>query len=569
MGVSTGKYDFLRVEEKHLIATLIGLFITNISLSAQDTAAFNKVYLATLVETSSKDLNNALKVADSLYRISGSPWFQTRSLLLASYLCQGNREYRRAIEYGERAEEIINNTNLYKWQANVNNTLAGQYRLLKLYTESKAYEDKALLAIKKVKDTQYAAIAMAFIMQEKAYYEQDIKHYALSNFYVYEAEKYFKIAKQETDLNSEDSYMILGRNYYYLKKYDTAVDCYHKGLLLGKSFPDNHYVKGFLYGGLAEVYLAKNMMDSAKQYITKAEKIADLTAFLEAKEVVYKTAEAYYAKIGDIEHLRIVQAKKDSVQDAMNNKAFSYVEQTYSDLKNENKRNNEKLQRISYLVYMRIVVVLTAVIGFLRYRKKQKQKVGRLQQIITHLKEKVGRFQRIITHLREKITTNKNEAVFLNIRPQSKDENEPDPSLPNDPIGKPEKNNDEQLMPLETEKKILDGLANFENSGLFRDKNLSLSFLASYLSTNSKYLSYVIKKHKEKDFNNYINHLRINYIIQKLQVDSVWRQYKMSILAEEGGFSSHSKFATIFKQLVGTPPSVFIQQLDLKEKKDR
>uniref|UniRef100_UPI003AFB1A7D helix-turn-helix domain-containing protein n=1 Tax=Elizabethkingia meningoseptica TaxID=238 RepID=UPI003AFB1A7D len=69
--------------------------------------------------------------------------------------------------------------------------------------------------------------------------------------------------------------------------------------------------------------------------------------------------------------------------------------------------------------------------------------------------------------------------------------------------------------------------------------------VASYLNTNTKYLSYMIKKYKKKDFSGYVNELRINCIIGKLNTDPVYRQYKISVLAEEAGFSSHSKFATV------------------------
>ncbi|RTZ46822.1 hypothetical protein EJ377_15815 [Chryseobacterium arthrosphaerae] len=44
-----------------------------------------------------------------------------------------------------------------------------------------------------------------------------------------------------------------------------------------------------------------------------------------------------------------------------------------------------------------------------------------------------------------------------------------------------------------------------------------------------------------------MNRLRINYIVDKLINDEKYRQYKISILADECGFSSHSKFAAVFK----------------------
>ena len=108
---------------------------------------------------------------------------------------------------------------------------------------------------------------------------------------------------------------------------------------------------------------------------------------------------------------------------------------------------------------------------------------------------------------------------------------------------------------------ILNGLAKFEEKNKFRDVNLSLSSLASSLKTNRTYLSEVIKKNKGKNFNAYINELRINYIVRKLYNNPEYLNYKISYLAEDCGFVSHSSFATIFKSVLGISPSTFIQNL--------
>ena len=84
--------------------------------------------------------------------------------------------------------------------------------------------------------------------------------------------------------------------------------------------------------------------------------------------------------------------------------------------------------------------------------------------------------------------------------------------------------------------------------------------MANQFKVNSKYVSQIINFYKEKDFNNYINELRIKYIINKMIDDEAYLNYKIAYLAEDAGFSSHSKFSTIFKQVTGNSPSVFIQK---------
>ena len=116
-------------------------------------------------------------------------------------------------------------------------------------------------------------------------------------------------------------------------------------------------------------------------------------------------------------------------------------------------------------------------------------------------------------------------------------------------------------IPEKTENLILSNLETFEKSKDVRDPNLSLVVLAKRMNTNSKYLSEIINKHKGKNFNNYLNELRVNYIVDKLTQNPEYLQYKTSYLAEEAGFASRTTFTTIFKNVTGKSPSQFIDEL--------
>ena len=87
---------------------------------------------------------------------------------------------------------------------------------------------------------------------------------------------------------------------------------------------------------------------------------------------------------------------------------------------------------------------------------------------------------------------------------------------------------------------------------------MSLGMLAAQLNTNTKYLSEIINRQKNKNFNSYINELRINYITDKLRSNPNYLHYKVRYLAEECGFSSHSTFTTVFKSVVGVSPTIFL-----------
>jgi AraC-like DNA-binding protein len=113
----------------------------------------------------------------------------------------------------------------------------------------------------------------------------------------------------------------------------------------------------------------------------------------------------------------------------------------------------------------------------------------------------------------------------------------------------------------DTLKDILQKLDKFEKSNRYLKKEVSRSLLASQLNTNPYYLTEIIKQHKNKSFTSYINGLKIKYIIRQLHNNPVYREYKISYLAEECGYSSAKVFLTAFKNETGLTPSYFIENL--------
>lgn len=122
------------------------------------------------------------------------------------------------------------------------------------------------------------------------------------------------------------------------------------------------------------------------------------------------------------------------------------------------------------------------------------------------------------------------------------------------------KQNDTNLSQ-KIEEDLMQKLHEFENSDEFLNKDMSFSSLVTYLNTNEKYLRQFLKCNLDKDYNTYINELRIRYIVEKLKTDPDYLHYKVIYLAKESGFSSHSNFSSNFRQFVGQTPSEFINGL--------
>jgi YesN/AraC family two-component response regulator len=112
---------------------------------------------------------------------------------------------------------------------------------------------------------------------------------------------------------------------------------------------------------------------------------------------------------------------------------------------------------------------------------------------------------------------------------------------------------------------ILAKLERYEEKQFFLDPKCSLGTLSDELQTNQKYLSQVINNEKKSNFNNYINGLRINYLLDRLIEDPEFRNSKLGYIARASGFNNSNTFYSAFKKRLGILPSYFIKQLNEEE----
>lgn len=111
---------------------------------------------------------------------------------------------------------------------------------------------------------------------------------------------------------------------------------------------------------------------------------------------------------------------------------------------------------------------------------------------------------------------------------------------------------------------ILQHLEKFETDKKFLEKDISLAKLASAFNSNIKYLSKIITHYKEKGFVEYINDLKIDYLISLLHTNKKIRNYTNQALAEEVGFTSTQRFASAFIARTEMPATYFIEQIKKK-----
>jgi len=109
---------------------------------------------------------------------------------------------------------------------------------------------------------------------------------------------------------------------------------------------------------------------------------------------------------------------------------------------------------------------------------------------------------------------------------------------------------------------ILQKLHQFENKQVFLQPEVNLNYLAQFAGTNRTYVSKVLKTIFNLDFRTYLNNLRIEYVIDRLQKDAQFRKFSIATISEEIGYGTPETFSKVFKTYAKMYPSQFIKQLN-------
>src|SRR5690554_2766604 len=119
------------------------------------------------------------------------------------------------------------------------------------------------------------------------------------------------------------------------------------------------------------------------------------------------------------------------------------------------------------------------------------------------------------------------------------------PELPDAPQGL---ENKMQKEISDTAQIILTRLSTFEQNKAYLQK-ITLEELAEQFSTNRSTLSNVINEHKETNFSNYINKLRVDEAVHQIKNNPQLQKQSLDALADEFGFGSAKSFSVTFKKI--------------------
>lgn len=434
-------------------------------------------------------------------------------------------DLKKSTELLFKAKEYAEKTNDYALIARMNGSIAHQYVQLNLNDKAKFYLDNAIKQINKLPEGDNKKLLKTLSYLEIGNIDFDEENYQKASEYYKKSLREIELVKNPNEqmvYHHRRSLYNIGNSYYFLKN-DSAEIYLNKALAIKNNY--NKELDFFIYNALSQVYSGRKEYQRA---VDTLKIILDHKNDLDKRllsDVYYNISQDYkllndqsqYSYYNEA-YIKLSKSIKESEMNAIST-AINAEQKDYKEAISDADSSKKNIVIISTV----FVLILALAIVFLLYRRKKERQA----------------FENIIN----KLESDKN--FQEEIKPES--------------IEKIQKDLSSQI-PNAVEKDLLEKLQKFEESEKFTNPKLTISSLALQMKTNTSYLSEVINKYKGKNFNTYINELRIAYICQKIYNNKEYQNYKISYLAEESGFTSHSSFATIFRNITGISPSVFLRE---------
>ncbi|WP_330442212.1 AraC family transcriptional regulator [Flavobacterium sp. C4GT6] len=536
--LSKKSYDELTdcIDNHDLDSTTINLFITAyIEKSKRESDTLNLIsgYRSLL---NRKPQTLALKYADTIFKLANT--LKEDEEIGHAYLDRAviyyiSKNYQKSLDNYLEADKYINETNdpytQYKIKygiANIKYYLGNYQEALELFTSCKDFYKK--------REGR----------NNKLGYLHTLCSTGQSYFKLGQYEKCSETNRAGVKDSKDPVYKVIhnyflqseGINQFAKQNYNEAI----KYLL--KSLPEVTNNNDFVNIAINDMYLGKshiklNQEETGINYLQRVDSILQKHHYanLDLRET-YELFINYYKKKNDLENQlkytnRLLEA--DRILEKNYKDLIHTIHKEYDTAELVASKNNlEKILKqnkvISYSIYG-VGSIIILVITFMLVANYKKQKTYRLK------------YNELIAKTKEY-------------------ENQPEL-----PTTVPKVTLEDLDINKEIISKILKGLGEFEKKKNYLNSGITQSALAEELETNTTYLSKVINHYKEKNFNSYLNELRVNHAVLLLKNSPTHRRYTIKALAEELGFSNPRSFSDAFFSQTGIKPSYFIKQVEKEQ----
>jgi len=429
--------------------------------------------------------------------------------------------YIKALQFSEKFDIEVYTYILYTNIAKVKESIGKHDEALALYKKSLNYGNK-----KHPNDTIKKIINIINVSESL----RNNKKYDSASYYY---NSIIKIAYQKFPNYGKILTINEGINTFFKKEYVESERLLINGSSTLEIYPENqsYYILSQIYLGKIQ-QLQYDDIEKAKSYYLKVDSILDKTQLIIPEASIgYDFLKTYYKNKEDFKNQLDITNKYLKLKTIISSRNLKTTDLLFADfdkpqlLKNKqeliDKLENKTSLTTAYASLFIFVLILIFIIQYIRYKKQIKI------------------YNSIIKNLN-------NEAAIDTARSKK--------TIPSTPIQK--LNIDEEVIDY-----VLKKLKNFESKNEFLKTEINVHLLAKKCNTNTKYLSKIINTHKGKSFINYINDLRIIYILKELKENPKLERYTIKSISEEAGFNTAESFATAFKKKTGIRPSFYLKKL--------
>lgn len=535
----------MRTYQSILFLIILHLFTLGKSQKISEEQLKNELHQIQDKIGSTSVVSNTIKQLEKSYRTAKENKFNVAFPigieLMRTYSTLDNSE--KVIEIATDLENHINEdsspqevSNMYKMKAVSLGALGFLEDSHKAYQASKRY-------LEKIKDNDvrhyYSSL---FYSNYSSYFDQSKKQPDSVRLYLIKGlDEAEKISEKKSSISLRKKYDLVlsiqaNLTLYYLwiiqpPEPKTAEKYLLKSLRIAENREISSLNEMNLYRTAGDFYFDQKDNDKAIHYAQKGLELEQKISSPSSREIFYEIlTEAYLAKNNTVEgkkYNQLLTKLRDSVKIAEKHS----VNKVTIAIKKE--KDKEKTSSLRNYLYVFFIIIMLGCGGVWYYWKSR-------NKILQH------RFQELIIKIKHESENQKNE--------MEKD---------GEKVVKTPK-----TLAEETVNQLLVKISKFEKTEKYLKSDITIASMASNFGTNTKYLSEVIKSSKDKNFNHYINSLRIEYITIKLYEDAVYRKYKITSLAELCGYANHRVFQTAFKKETGLTPSDFINNLKKKTEQE-
>lgn len=508
-------------------------FLFTKGYSQDSSKTFNDLKSSILFEMAASDIDEAMRYTDTLKKLASTRRQEIQTKMTRAVLHNQRGDIAEALNIAMDAESAFLKNKNYTDQIGVVGFIASNFREIGLKNEALFYLNKTEKPLDKLQNDHLKGQYGALLNHERIGlydYEKEVEKVEKAIADAYQFVDLIDEGKQKTFFLATTIYLEATTK-FEKEDFQQAKDLFLRAKeTLGTK---NDLLYGQIELSLAKIYLEDEDFSKSKNALEEVAIMVESSQYYQLKKQFYKIFSSYYYQTGNIEQYKEYNTRYSAEQELEDAKSREIAELTLGQLRLKVAAKQKRIWSVWILVG---VLGLGAVVAIILIQRKNRKNSKRFQEII----KKLRKGQSIEA---SSSSAKKNGEAIIQI--------------PSD-----EQNTNNKGIAKDTEERILKELNRLEATPeVFLQSDVSLTKIAVMIDTNTKYLTLTIRKYQNKSFNAYINDFRINYILNKLQKDPKYLDYKISYLAEESGFSSHSKFSSEFKRVVGMSPSVFIKQL--------